>query len=63
MRFEACASNSEVWAGARNVHTHMERKSYTITPPVAQNSTTITGGKDLLHETDISLGIKSRGKS
>ena len=42
------------------VHTHRERKPYAITPPVAQNPTTVTEGKDLLHEVDTSLGIKSR---
>ena len=41
-------------------HTHRERKPYAITPPVAQNPTTVTEGKDLLHEVDTSLGIKSR---
>lgn len=43
------------------VHTHTQGDGVcTITPPVAQNPTTITGGKDLLYEVDTPQGIKSR---
>lgn len=64
---DLCEQQRSVGRGQKQAHmcahTQRERKPYTITPPVAQNPTTVTGGKDLLHEVDTSLGIKSRKNS